>query len=89
VFLLNKDTIGRDAIVTLSGYETLPSAARRVFTGTGPLDMSPTWMQESDVPVSGNQVSLTLAPVSVTVLSMAPARNAPAQPAGLRVKPRP
>jgi hypothetical protein len=44
------------------------SAKTWSFYGQGPGDLNPTWAQLADVPMSSNQLSLTLAPVSITVL---------------------
>ncbi|MBN1671133.1 MAG: carbohydrate binding domain-containing protein [Kiritimatiellae bacterium] len=89
VFLLNKDTSSRAATVTLSNYAAPATAARRIFTGAGPTDMAPTWTQAADVPVTSNQVALTLDAVSVTVLTMTPPDEPPACPAALKVQPEP
>lgn len=89
VFLLNKDTVARATTVTLAHYTAPPSAERRVFTGSGPDDTSPTWTRQSEVTVSAGQLALTLAPVTVTVLSMTPQDTPPAAPTGLSVRPIP
>ncbi len=69
VFLVNKDTVARETTVALQDYASLATGERRVFKGTSPEDLMPTWTQAADVAVSANEVALTLDPVSITVLT--------------------
>jgi len=71
VFLINKQTAGRDAVLDLKNYTAPAVAKRRVFKGTSPGDYTPTWEAAADCPVSANKVSLSLPPLSITVLDLA------------------
>jgi hypothetical protein len=68
VFLENKDTNARPTAVTLANFPGVAAAETWSFYGQGPGDLNPTWAKLADVPVSSNQIRLTLAPVSITVL---------------------
>ena len=68
VFLENKDTNAHPTVVALTNFPGVASAQTWSLYGQGPGDLNPTWAQLADVPVSSNQVSLTLAPVSISVL---------------------
>ena len=70
VFLINKDTITHDTTVTLKNYPGAAYAQTAVFTGSSPTDCSPVLSQTTNTPVSANNLSLTLAPVSITVLTL-------------------
>jgi hypothetical protein len=69
VFLLNKDA-GRDVTVRLAGGRPGPSAARTVWSGSGPRDPQPQLRQEAPVKVAGGEARLTLPPVSLTLLTL-------------------
>lgn len=70
VFLINKDTVARSAGVTVRPGVAAQSATRWTLAGTGSEDTQPIWSQGSNVSVSNNQLSVTLPPVSITVVSL-------------------
>lgn len=72
VFLINKDTVARSASVTVSSGSPSFVLDTWVFSGHGADDLYPTWAQTGRGSKTGPVVSLTLAPVSVTVLDLAP-----------------
>ncbi len=78
VFLLNKDDASAlQTTINLQNYN--PPASGNVWTmsGTGPYDMNPTFSQAGSVSPSGNQVTLTLPPVSITVIEFGPGGPTP------------
>jgi len=77
VFLINKDTAARAVTVTLQNYAAPINANRWVFSGNGDADLNPVWAPSNAVPVSSNQLSLTLGAVSITVLELAPSNPPP------------
>ncbi len=70
VFLINKDTVARSAGVTVRPGVAAQSASRWTLAGTGSEDTQPVWSQGANVSVSNNQLSVTLPPVSITVVSL-------------------
>lgn len=73
VFLINKQTASRDAVLDLKNYTAPVSAKRRVMKGTHPGDYMPTWEAAADCPIAANKISLTLPALSITVLDLATA----------------
>ncbi len=74
VFLSNKQTSAKETVLTLKNYPGAPVVAkRRVLKGTSATDFMPTWTAEADCPVGGDKISLTLPPLSITVLDLVPA----------------
>ncbi len=70
IFLENKDTNSHNALITLTNYQGATSAGCWVFSGSGPTDLHPTWTNAASIPVISNTLSLTLAPVSISVLAL-------------------
>ncbi|UJX42917.1 alpha-L-arabinofuranosidase [Desulfovibrio sp. JY] len=69
VFLLNKDTT-RDIVLHLDGGRPGRTAARQVWSGSGPDDKRPVLRAEAPVAIAKGQARLTLPPVSLTVLTV-------------------
>jgi alpha-L-arabinofuranosidase len=72
VFLINKDTVARSTTVTVTGAGSHFTADTWVFTGDDAQDLYPTWVRRDQGWETDNHVSMTLAPVSVTVLDLTP-----------------
>lgn len=72
VFLINKDTVAHSASVTINGGGAAFAVDTWAFRGDGPGDLYPDWAHLGHTPSAGNRISLTLAPVSITVLDLAP-----------------
>ena len=70
VFLINKQTASRDAVLDVKNYTAPAHAKRRVMKGTFPGDYTPTWEAAADCPVAAGKVSLALPPLSITVLDL-------------------
>jgi hypothetical protein len=70
VFLINKDTGPRDTSVSVANFAAQPSVARWVLKGSGPGDTAPVLTGEAPLTAMGSQLSLTLDPVSITVLQL-------------------
>lgn len=86
VFLINKDTVPRTGVVTLTGLGTVSTVSRWVFSGEGPNDTAPIWAYRGPAPASGNVVSVPLAPVSVTVLDITPHDSAHQVPGSIQAE---
>jgi hypothetical protein len=57
--------------VTLQNFSAPPNGTLAVYKGTGPADMYPGFIEAyGTVPISGGVVSLTLDPVSITVVQL-------------------
>ncbi len=69
VFLINKDTGTQRTTVNLANYPATASAAMWRLQGNGPEDQAPTWGKVADMTVSDGTLSLTLEPVSITVIT--------------------
>jgi alpha-N-arabinofuranosidase len=72
VFLINKDTLARTTSVTINGDGASFSGDTWVFSGQGATDLYPTWTNPGQGWTAGNLISVTLAPVSITVLDLTP-----------------
>jgi hypothetical protein len=72
VFLINKDSVPRSASVTINGGGSGYSVSTWVFSGSGAEDVRPIWQHEGESSNTGNVISATLPPVSLTVLDLAP-----------------
>ena len=72
VFLINKDTAERAASVSLKTGALNFSVGTWTFTGDSAQDVTPSWTYQGQSSHTGNVMSLTLAPVSVTVLDIVP-----------------
>jgi alpha-L-arabinofuranosidase len=72
VFLVNKDTQARDVTARIDGLAPSMSVRTWVFTGAGPDDDHPVWLDRGTSGVQGGRVTTTLDPVSITVLDLAP-----------------
>jgi alpha-L-arabinofuranosidase len=73
VFLINKDTSARRATVSLQRYTPVVAGEQWRLSGNGADDMAPRWGKVGGVAASGNQLAVSLDPVSVTVLDLVPA----------------
>jgi alpha-N-arabinofuranosidase len=73
VFLINKDTSARSTTVVLSNYPGAANGGVWRLRGTGSEDLAPSWGKTDDIVVSGGTATLTLDPVSITVITLAPA----------------
>jgi len=78
VFLLNKELTAATATVNLSSYAPATAARAWQYRGTSPTDATPVWEQLADVSVSGSSLSLSVPPLSITVLELSPATPLPA-----------
>ena len=72
VFLLNKDTAARTATVTINSGSPRFMADVSVFAGDGAHDLYPRWLHHGAIPSANNAITVSLAPVSVTVLDLTP-----------------
>lgn len=70
VFLINKQTTAKDAVLDLKNYTSPAFAKRKILKGTFPGDYEPTWEPAADCPITGNKVSLNLPALSITVLDL-------------------
>ena len=71
VWLLNKQPAAASAAVTIRGHRSAPTVGRWVFSGSTPEDLFPTLVQAADLVQADGEVTLTLAPLSITVLTFA------------------
>ena len=99
LFLINKDTSARVTNVSLANFVAQTAVDRWVFEGSGADDLSPVLAQAAPIAADGNRLSVTLDPVSITVLRLqrgvansdsfnvpsVDARSAGEPPAGSRV----
>ena len=69
LLLINKDA-ARPVVVRLEGAQAGKIAARVVWTGNGPDDKTPQLREQAAVPVTDNQLRLTLPAVSLTIVSV-------------------
>jgi alpha-N-arabinofuranosidase len=72
VFIINKDMIAHQTDLSLINYHCPCTGARWVLTGTGPQDLSPTWVKQATIALNDNLLVLNLDPVSVTVVTLQP-----------------
>ena len=72
VFLINKDTAPRTATVTIYSGSPRFTAEVSVFAGLGTHDLYPTWLHHGTIGSAENAITVSLAPVSVTVLDVTP-----------------
>ena len=70
LFLINKDTSARVTNVSLANFVAQTAVDRWVFGGSGADDLSPVLAQAAPIAADGNRLSVTLDPVSVTVLRL-------------------
>ena len=76
LFLMNKSYAQTTATVELSGFMAAGAIEQWVYSGTNESDTSPVFTQKEDIPVSdGNTVTLTLSPISITVLKVQASEN--------------
>jgi len=85
LFLINKDTSARVTNVSLANFVAQTGGDRWVFKGSGADDLSPVLAQAAPIAADGNRLSVTLDPVSITVLQLQKAAGAAEPPAGSRV----
>lgn len=69
VFLINKDT-ARTVAVRVAGAKPGKAAAHAVWSGAGPDDKTPRLVWRSAAPVAGNEVTVALPAVSLTILTV-------------------
>ncbi len=72
VFLINKDTVSRSASVTIKSGSAKFVAETWIFGGDGADDLYPSLVHHGQNWKVQNPISVTLPPVSVTVLDLAP-----------------
>ncbi|HEX8546380.1 MAG TPA: T9SS type A sorting domain-containing protein [Cytophagaceae bacterium] len=72
VYIINKETSTTSISLSLQNYLTNSTGTRWEFKGTGPTDIAPTWSKTGTLNAT-TSVSLTLPPVSITMLELAPA----------------
>jgi hypothetical protein len=71
LFLVNKDTIARPVRVTLRSFPRFSQRGELwSFHGTGQADKNPKWEKAGEVKAAKREVSLTLTPVSLTVMTL-------------------
>jgi alpha-L-arabinofuranosidase len=70
VFLVNKNTTATATTVTLQNYISPSTGLVNRLGGTDSTDTSPTLISKPSVSITGNQFSITLDPVSVTVVQI-------------------
>jgi alpha-L-arabinofuranosidase len=75
VFIINKDIGAHKLELSLINYQCPCTEERWVLTGTGPQDLSPTWVKQATVTSIDNRLELNLDPVSVTVVTLQPQRQ--------------
>ena len=85
LFLINKDTSARVTNVSLANFVAQTTVGRWVFKGSGSGDLSPVLAQAASIAADGDRLSVTLDPVSITVLQLQKAAGAAEPPAGSRV----
>ncbi len=88
VLLLNKAETPTDVTVVFDPPVAPRVGKRTVFRGLAPDDLAPTVSVEPPVVVSGNQIVLTLPPLSATVIELIPGStaNGPAAPGDLTAR---
>jgi hypothetical protein len=86
VFLINKDTASRDVAVRIDNLSASIVANKWIFKGTDADDVHPSLEGPSSPPANANVVSTSLDPVSITVLTIAPAPTAPAASATIEAE---
>ena len=72
VFLINKDSVARSTSVALRNAADRFVVDTWVFSGKDAQDVYPTWVNHGPRQAAGDDVAVTLAPVSVTVLDITP-----------------
>lgn len=70
VWLINKSTVEAPTIITLQNYTAGSTVPVSVLRGSGSTDTNPTFTNLTPGSVTNNQVSITLSPVSITVLQL-------------------
>jgi len=70
VFLVNKNTTATATTVTLQNYISPSTGLVNRLGGTDSTNTSPTLISKPSVSITGNQFSITLDPVSVTVVQI-------------------
>jgi alpha-L-arabinofuranosidase len=70
LFLINKDTGARVTNVSLANFVAQTAVDRWVFKGSGADDPSPVLAQAAPIAADRNRLSVTLDPVSITVLQL-------------------
>ena len=70
LFLINKDTSARVTNVSFANFVAQTAVDRWVFEGSGADDLSPVLAQAAPIAADGNRLSVTLDPVSITVLRL-------------------
>ena len=68
VFVINKATSGRSVELTLNNFTPGSSVTRSEFAGNGPTDSAPTYTDLATLSPSGNVVTFTASPYSLTIL---------------------
>ncbi len=81
IFLINKETSSKNVVAQVSNFSDINQASISTyeFTGTSVEDDNPTFQQVSDLMTSttANSISLTLSPLSVSVISIDSAGGTP------------
>jgi alpha-N-arabinofuranosidase len=72
VLLINKDTVARSTSVTLKSGSAKFLAETWIFSGDGADDLYPSWVRHGQNWKIQSPISVTLPPVSVTVLDLTP-----------------
>jgi alpha-L-arabinofuranosidase len=70
VFLINKDTSARTTNVSIAGFGAQTAVDRWTFEGSGAYDLFPVFRHADPIATDGTHLSLTLDPVSITVLQL-------------------
>jgi alpha-N-arabinofuranosidase len=76
-FFVNKDTHSQTVVVSLSAYTPQSSVRCWRMTGTDAADTSSVLAQSTTLKMNGNIVTVTLPPVSITVLKFSPLKVVP------------
>ena len=86
VFLINKDTAPRSASVAANSGSAHFLVDTWIFSGASASDLYPRWVHNGQSSAAGNLMSVTLAPVSVTVLDVTPVSPVHAVPGTIQAE---
>lgn len=78
IFLINKDTAPRPIALSLAGYPSIAQGTIWRLGGSGPEEQAPAWGKVGELAATDATLSLTLDPVSITVIALSPVGEIPA-----------
>jgi alpha-L-arabinofuranosidase len=70
IYIINKDLTSQNSNITINGFTKSITGSLYQMSGTGPDDTAPTFQLKKSVSYTNNSISVTLAPVSITVLQL-------------------